>query len=101
MAERLRANLVTSSVRTFPDGESKVTLAGTPAGRCIVVQSTHPPVDTNLVRALSLVHKAAERASSVTAVVPYMGYGRQDKEFLAGEVITLKVVAQLFGGAGS
>lgn len=101
LAERLGASLVTSNIRTFPDGESKITLAGTPAGRCIVVQSTHPPVDTNLIRALSLVHKAAERASGVTAVVPYMGYGRQDKEFLPGEVITLKAVAQLFRGAGA
>lgn len=101
MAERLGADLITSSIRTFPDGESKTTLSGTPAGRCVVVQSTHPPVDTNLVRALSLVHKAAEHASSVTAVVPYMGYGRQDREFLVGEVITLKAVARLFSGAGA
>lgn len=101
LAERLGVGLITSNVRTFPDGESKVTLSGTPAGRCVVVQSTHPPVDTNLVRALSLVHKAAEHASGVTAVVPYMGYGRQDREFLAGEVVTLKAVARLFNGAGA
>lgn len=101
LAERLGADLITSNIRTFPDGESKTTLSETPTGRCVVVQSTHPPVDTNLVRALSLVHKATEHASSVTAVVPYMGYGRQDREFLAGEVVTLKAVARLFSGAGA
>ena len=101
LADALGADLVTGNVRTFPDGESKVTLSGAPAGRCIVVQSTHPPVDTNLLRALLLVSEAAGRAQSVVAVVPYMGYARQDREFLPGEVVTLKHVARLFAGAGA
>ena len=101
LAEKLGADLITSNIRVFPDGESKITLSGTPSGRCIVVQSTHPPVDTNLIRALALVHKAGERASSVTAVIPYMGYARQDREFLGGEVVTLRVVARLLRGIGA
>lgn len=100
LAEKLEADLITSDIRVFPDGESKITLSGTPSGRCIVVQSTHPPVDTNLVRALALVHKAREHASSMTAVIPYMGYARQDREFLDGEVVTLRVVAGLLRGIG-
>lgn len=101
LAEILGADLVTGDIRTFPDGESKVTLSGEPAGRCVVVQSTHPPVDTNLLRALLLVSEAAGRARSVDAVVPYMGYARQDREFLSGEVVTLRHVAGLFAGAGA
>ena len=101
LADVLGADLITGDIRAFPDGESKVTLSGEPAGRCVVVQSTHPPVDANLLRALLLVSEAAGRARSVVAVVPYMGYARQDREFLPGEVVTLKHVAGLFAGAGA
>lgn len=101
LAGELGADLISSDVRTFPDGESKVTLSGTPSGRCVVVQSAHPPVDTNLMRALTLVSVAADRAGGVVAVIPYMGYARQDHEFLPGEVVTLKHVAKLFAGAGA
>lgn len=100
IARRLNADIVTSKIRMFPDGESKITLSGIPSGRCIVVQSTHPPVDTNLVFALSLVLQAAERSDDVTAVIPYMGYGRQDREFLPGELVTIQRIAKLFLLAG-
>lgn len=100
IAQRLDADIITSKIRIFPDGESKITLSGVPSGRCIVVQSTHPPVDTNLVFALSLILEAAERSDDVTAVIPYMGYGRQDKEFLPGELVTIRRIAKLFRLSG-
>ena len=49
--------------------------------KSIVVQSIYPPVDTNLIQALSLISKAKEISSEVIAVIPYMGYARQDREF--------------------
>lgn len=101
IAQRLDADIVTSKIKRFPDGESKITLSGEPSGRCIVVQSTHPPVDTNTMLALSLVLQAAEQSDDVTAVIPYMGYGRQDKEFLPGELVTIQGVAKLFLLAGA
>ena len=101
LARTLEANFIAADVRVFPDGESKVTLSEEPAGRCIVVQSTHPPVDTNILRALSLVSEADDHADEVVAVVPYLGYARQDREFLAGEMITAKHIAKLFAGAGA
>ena len=58
-------------------------------------------VDTNLVQALSLISKAKEISSEVIAVIPYMGYARQDREFLSGEIITMKVLAKLFKGVGA
>ncbi|MXX20685.1 MAG: ribose-phosphate diphosphokinase [Cenarchaeum sp. SB0665_bin_23] len=96
IAQKLDADIITSKIRTFPDGESKITLSAIPSGSCIVVQSTHPPVDTNLVFALSLVSQAAERSDDVTVVIPYMGYGRQDRQFLPGELVTIQRIAQLF-----
>ena len=102
LARRIKANLVKSEVRVFPDGESKITLRGNISKRkSIVVQSIYPPVDTNLIQALSLISKAKENSSEVVVVIPYMGYARQDREFLPGEIVTMKVMAKLFKGAGA
>jgi len=102
LSKKLKANLVKSKVRVFPDGESKITLSGKLSKRkSIVVQSIYPPVDTNLVQALSLISKAKETSSEVIAVIPYMGYARQDREFLPGEIVTMKVLAKLFKGVGA
>jgi len=102
LSKKLKANLVKSEVRVFPDGESKITLKGNVSKRkSIVVQSIYPPVDTNLVQALSLISKAKETSSEVIAVIPYMGYARQDREFLPGEIVTMKVLAKLFKGVGA
>jgi Phosphoribosylpyrophosphate synthetase len=54
-----------------------------------------------LVQALSLISKAKENSSEVIAVIPYMGYARQDREFLPGEIVTMKVLGKLFKGAGA
>jgi len=102
LSRKIKANLVRSEVRIFDDGESKITLNGEISKkRAIVVQSIYPPVDTNLIQALSLISKAKETSSEVIAVIPYMGYARQDREFLPGEIITMKVLGKLFKGAGA
>ena len=102
LSRKINANLVKSEVRVFPDGESKITLTGNLSKKkSIVVQSMCPPVDTNLIQALSLISKAKETSSKVIAVIPYMGYARQDREFLPGEIITMKVLGKLFKGAGA
>ena len=101
LSKKLKASLVKSEVRTFPDGESKITLKGRISkNKIIVVQSIYPPVDTHLIQTLSLVAKAKEHSNNVTVVIPYMGYARQDREFLPGEIVTMKVLAKLFKGVG-
>ncbi len=102
LSKKLKANLVKSEVRVFPDGESKITLNGKLIkNKIIVVQSIYPPVDTNLIQVLSLVTKAKESSNDVIVVIPYMGYARQDREFLPGEIITMKVLGKLFKGIGA
>jgi len=102
LSRKIKANFVKSQVRIFADGESKITLSGKISKRkSIVVQSIYPPVDTNLIQALSLISKAKETSSEVIAVIPYMGYARQDREFLPGEIVTMKVLGKLFKGAGA
>ena len=103
VAGRLRAAHVKVDTRVFPDGEAKITLdsrpeEGVPAA---VVHSISPPADSNLVRALSMVREARRFTGDVTAVVPYMGYARQDQAFLDGEVVTMDVVAGLLESAGA
>ena len=102
LSRKIKANLVKSEVKIFPDGESKITLDGNISKeKSIVVQSMYPPVDTNLIQALSLISKAKEISSEVIAIIPYMGYARQDTEFLPGEIVTMKVLGKLFKGAGA
>tara|TARA_B100000959_G_scaffold227792_1_gene242867 strand:- start:2666 stop:3544 length:879 start_codon:yes stop_codon:yes gene_type:complete len=102
LSKRIKANLIKSTIRVFPDGESKITLSGKISKKkSIVVQSIYPPVDSNLIQALSLISKAKEISSEVIAVIPYLGYARQDREFLSGEIVTMKVLAKLFKGVGA
>lgn len=101
IADILNAESIISDIRRFPDGESKITLPRIPKGHCIVVQSTHPPVDTNMMHALMLTQKVSWTSEKVTVVVPYMGYARQDKEFLRGEIVTLRVVVNMLMAAGA
>ena len=101
LAKKLKATFVSSELRIFPDGESKVTISAKPKGKIIVVNSTYPPVDSNLIQTLSLVSKARQFSSQVVCVIPYMGYARQDREFLPGEIVTLSVIARLLAAAGA
>lgn len=98
---RLGSRYVACDLRVFPDGESKITLKAKPSGKIIVVNSVYPPVDSNLIRALSLISQARKYSPIVYAVIPYMGYARQDREFLPREVVTMALVANLFKAAGA
>lgn len=102
LARKLKATYINTELRAFPDGENKITLSAKPKkNRIIVVQSAYPPVDSNLIQCLSLISKAKQFSSNVIAVVPYMGYARQDREFLPGEVVSMQVIAKLFKAAGA
>ena len=78
----------------FPDGERYVRLLGPVAGEHVVlVQTTHP--DPMIVEFLLLADAIRDAgARRITAVVPYFGYGRQDKRFLDGEPISAKTIAK-------
>jgi len=102
LSKKLKANYLRSELKVFPDGESKITIISKPIkSKIVVVQSTYPPVDSNLLQALSLIFKARQCSPYVIAVIPYMGYARQDKDFLPGEVITMKVISKMFKAAGA
>jgi ribose-phosphate pyrophosphokinase len=101
IARKLKAPYVKTERKVFPDGERKITINRIPKKSIVVVvQSTYPPVDTNLLELLSIVSKVQKFSSKVYTVIPYMGYARQDREFLDGEIITIGVVGKLLKASG-
>ena len=102
IARRLKAPYVEAKTRVFPDGESKITFGHIPKNSIVlVVQSTYPPVDTNLLQALSIISQVRKVSSKIYAIIPYMGYARQDRQFLSGEVVTMSIVAKMIQAAGA
>lgn len=85
----------------FPDGEVIVKLDDDVRGRdCYVIISTCDPVNDNLMELLMFCD-CLRRASAqrVTLVMPYYGYGRQDRKDEGRVPITAKLVANLITAA--
>ena len=102
LARKLKAVYIKTETKIFPDGESKVSFQKIPKKSVIlVVQSTYPPVDTNLLQTLSIISQVRKVSSRTFAIMPYMGYARQDKQFLNGEVITMSAVAKMLQSVGA
>jgi ribose-phosphate pyrophosphokinase len=90
------------TIRRFTDGEIFVRIDENVRGRDVfIVQSTNPPAE-NLLELLLLID-AAKRASAarVTAVIPYYGYGRQDRKDQPRVAISAKLMANLITKAGA
>jgi ribose-phosphate pyrophosphokinase len=101
VARRLGLAVLDLELTVFPDGESKIRVKGdVQRASVVVIQSTYPPVDRNLMQLLFIAHKLSELGAEVYAFVPYLAYARQDKEFLKGEVVSIGVVARLMRSAG-
>jgi ribose-phosphate pyrophosphokinase len=107
LAEKICASLGVplgaAKVKTFSDGEIMVEIGENVRGRDIyVVQSTCSPTNNNLMELLIMMD-ALKRASSatITAVIPYYGYARQDRKVAPRTPITSKLVADLITTAGA
>src|ERR1700721_2741120 len=98
----LHVPLGRADVDRFSDGEVSVELRENVRGRDVfILQPTHPPAEH--LMELLMMADACRRASAkrVTAVVPYFGYGRQDRRPRATRVaITAKLVANMMTRAG-
>lgn len=104
VANFLNLPLGKTMVGRFSDGEVMVELEENVRGKDVfVVQPTCAPPDANLMELLVMID-AVRRASCyrVTAVIPYFGYGRQDRRPRSSRVpITAKVVANMITTAGT
>jgi ribose-phosphate pyrophosphokinase len=91
------------NVGRFSDGEVSVEIMENVRGREVVlVQPTCPPTNENLMELLVMAD-ACKRASAslITALIPYLGYSRQDRRPRAARVpITSKLVADLIATSG-
>ncbi len=90
------------TIRNFADGEIFVRIDRNARGRDVfIIQPTTAPAD-NIMELLLLID-AAKRASAarVTAVVPYFGYGRQDRKDQPRVAIGAKLAANLIVAAGA
>ncbi len=99
----LGLRLGNSECATFSDGEIAVSLHESVRGSdCFIVQSTCTPVNDNLMEMLIMID-AMKRASaaSITAVMPYFGYARQDRKAKARDPISAKLCADLITVAGA
>ena len=103
IARTLNLPIGKAHVGRFSDGEINVEILENIRGREVfIVQSTCPPVNDNLMELLVMAD-ACRRASaaSITAVIPYFGYARQDRRPRAARVpITAQLVASQIGAAG-
>jgi ribose-phosphate pyrophosphokinase len=103
ICDQLGTPLGKSVVSTFSDGEIHVEIDESVRGMDVfVIQSISFPVNDNLMELLILID-ALKRASAerITAVLPYYGYGRQDRKVLPRAPISAKLVADLITTAGT
>ena len=102
IAKHLGLKVCAATVGHFNNGETQVMIDESIRGQDIfIIQPTSYPVNDNLMELLIMVD-ACRRASahSITAVVPYYAYARQDRKTRGREPISAKLVANLMECAG-
>jgi ribose-phosphate pyrophosphokinase len=103
VADYLELTVAPVKISPFSDGEIYVQVQDSVRGLdCFVIQPTCTPVNENLMELLILLD-ALKRASAgrITVVMPYYGYGRQDRKAAGREAITAKLIADLLTTAGA
>ncbi|HYM65471.1 MAG TPA: ribose-phosphate pyrophosphokinase [Candidatus Sulfotelmatobacter sp.] len=102
IAKILKTELSPVEIFLFPDGEKRIRIKENVVGEeCIVVQSASMPPDENYME-LFIMIDALKRsgAKSVKALIPYLGYQRQDHVFRDGEAVSLEVIANILKAVG-
>ena len=103
IANEVGVPLGKSTVTRFSDGEIQINIDESIRGCDVfIVQSTSGPVNEHIMELLIMVD-AVKRASArtISVVLPYYGYARQDRKARAREPITAKLVANLLTTAGA
>ena len=103
VADYLELTVAPVKISPFSDGEIYVQVQDSVRGLdCFIIQPTCSPVNENLMELLILLD-ALKRASAgrITVVMPYYGYGRQDRKAAGREAITAKLIADLLTTAGA
>lgn len=103
VAECLGAKLGQVVIERFPDGEISLQIQDNVRGQDVFVFQTVALDPNNLLMELLIMIDALKRASarSISAVIPYFGYCRQDRKDRPRVPITAKLVANLIVNAGA
>ncbi len=103
IAKILKIELSRLELNIFPDEEKRVRVVDKVVGQdCIVVQSTSTNADKNYMELFFIVDALKRSgARSVTAVIPYLGYQRQDHVFREGEAVSLEVIIKTLKAVGT
>jgi len=91
-----------AEIKRFSDGEISIQVSESVRGRDVfIIQSTGAPSNDNLMELL-IMTDALRRSSanSITAVVPYFGYARQDRKAAPRVPITARLVADMIEKSG-
>jgi len=103
IAKKLNKKLVDTKIIRFADGEVYVEINENMRGQDVfVIQSTCTPVNDSIMELLICID-ALRRASakSITAVLPYFAYARQDRKVSPRSPISAKLFANLLMGSGA
>jgi len=103
VAKQLEKKLSDIDITRFIDNECRVWIKEPDIDdrHIFVIQSLSQIADQNLVE-LCLIGQALKtlKARHVTAVIPWLGYSKQDKEFRKGEAVSAQLVAKFIEAAG-
>lgn len=94
---------VDETVSVFADGEKRIIIPENLRKREVfIIQSTCPPVDSNIMELLLIIDAARRSSSSeITVVIPYFGYARQDRKDRSRVPISAALIAGLIEFAGA
>lgn len=103
IAQYIGQDLSHAIVSTFSDGEIRVRIEeNVRGGDVFLIQSCCHPVNTSIMELLLLIDAVKRSsASRITAVIPYYGYGRQDRKDQPRVPISAKLIADLITVAGA
>jgi len=103
IAQYIGQELGQATVTTFSDGEIRVRIEeNVRGGDVFLIQSCCHPVNTSIMELLLLIDAVKRSsASRITAVIPYYGYGRQDRKDQPRVPISAKLIADLITAAGA
>ena len=97
IAKELHSAISPIEMFTFPDGERRIRVIERVVDEdCVLIQPASQSVDKNYMELFFIVDGLKRSgARSVTAVVPYFGYQRQDHIFRDGEAVSLEVIIKI------
>ncbi len=103
IVEHLGIELGSCQIVRFADGEVTINIEESVRGKKVfIVQSTASPVNESYMELLIMLDALKRAAaSSITVVMPYYGYSRQDRKAKSRQPITAKLVADLIETAGA